>query len=269
MAESGRMPVGGQNGPCASFGALMRAALLGALSMLAIASSLMGLSGKAARATPLGPSASAICERAALVASQRTGVPLEVLRAITLTETGRRGKGGFAPWPWTVNMEGKGIWFDSRAEALAYVKQQYARGARSFDVGCFQINYKWHGKAFGSIEEMFDPLLNAEYAGRHLSDLYREKGNWIDAAGAYHSRTPKFANRYKKRFAALLEGPAKSAAAPVLAVAEPAPAPPARQEAVRPNNFPLLLGGAMAPASLGSLMPATAGQGAARLIGGG
>ena len=260
MAESGRMPIGGQNGPCASPGRKARAILAAALSLLM-------LMAMPARATPLGGDASAICERAALVASQRTGVPLEVLRAITLTETGRRRGGRFSPWPWTVNMEGKGIWFESRAKALAYVKAQFARGARSFDVGCFQINYKWHGKAFGSIEEMFDPLLNAEYAGRHLRELYREKGNWLDAAGAYHSRTPKFANRYKKRFAALLEGPARLAPAPVLAAA--APAAPAPEAAPRVNAFPLLIGSSGAPASLGSLMPASAGLGARRLIGGG
>ncbi len=147
---------------------------------------------------------SAICDAAITHAAQQTGVPTSVLRAITLTETGRRIDGAHKPWPWTVNMEGKGVWFGTREEALAYVKQHFDRGARSFDVGCFQINYRWHGNAFASIEDMFDPRQNAAYAGRFLSDLYRESRSWSKSAGAYHSRTPQYANRYRARFDRIL-----------------------------------------------------------------
>lgn len=145
-----------------------------------------------------------ICDSAAEVAAREFGVPIEVLRAITLTETGRRANGRFEPWPWTVNMEGIGKWFDDVRQAREYVDRHFARGARSFDVGCFQINYKWHGSAFSSIDEMFDPISNARYAARFLSDLYQEFGVWSKAAGAYHSRTPKFAKKYSARFSRIL-----------------------------------------------------------------
>lgn len=146
---------------------------------------------------------SAICEQAAVEASRRSGVPLSVLRAISLTETGRKLEGQFRPWPWTVNMEGAGHWFDTLDEARAYVFKEFKRGARSFDVGCFQINYKWHHEHFSSIDEMFDPIANALYAARFLGELYQEKGDWNAAAGAYHSRTEEFATRYAARFAQL------------------------------------------------------------------
>ena len=146
------------------------------------------------------PGVARICDEAAAAASQAEGTPVNVLRAITRTETGRSGDGGLQPWPWTVNMEGAGRWFDSPDEALAYATANFQRGARSFDVGCFQINYKWHGHAFSSIEEMFDPLTNARYAARFLRDLYQELGDWSAAAGAFHSRTPKYAKRYTARF---------------------------------------------------------------------
>ena len=127
-------------------------------------------------------------------------MPVSVLLAITRTETGRSRNGSTEPWPWTVNMEGTGKWFSTKAEAQNYVNEAYNRGARSFDVGCFQLNYRWHGQNFSSIEQMFDPLENARYAARFLLELYAEKGNWRDAAGAYHSRTPSFATRYIGRF---------------------------------------------------------------------
>ncbi|MEO1551434.1 MAG: lytic transglycosylase domain-containing protein, partial [Pseudomonadota bacterium] len=154
---------------------------------------------------PVHPSPStqdtaAQCARAGAFAARRTGVPIDVLRAISLTETGRNLNGDLQPWPWTVNMEGKGVWFDTRAEALAYAKQHHARGATSFDVGCFQINHRWHGQHFSSIEEMFDPVMGALYAARLLRGLHLEFGSWSKAAGAYHSRTPKFATRYRARF---------------------------------------------------------------------
>ncbi|MFV0474980.1 MAG: lytic transglycosylase domain-containing protein, partial [Pikeienuella sp.] len=111
----------------------------------------------------------AICDAAAGAAPG--GVPAASLRALTRTETGRRVGGALLPWPWTVNMEGEGFWFDTREEALAFVRARHAAGARSFDMGCFQINFRWHGEAFDSLDAMFEPSLNAAYAARFLNEL--------------------------------------------------------------------------------------------------
>ncbi|MEM7546461.1 MAG: lytic transglycosylase domain-containing protein [Pseudomonadota bacterium] len=147
-----------------------------------------------------------ICDHAANNGAESRGVPLKILRALTRTETGRSRGGKLAPWPWTVNMEGEGFWFDTRQEALDFVLARHAAGARSFDVGCFQINYRWHGEGFSSIEAMFDPLENARYAAGFIADLKAEGRDWIAAAGAYHSRTPQFAKKYRDRFSRILAG---------------------------------------------------------------
>lgn len=146
----------------------------------------------------------AMCNVAAVQASQEAGMPSEVLLALTLVETGRSADGKFLPWPWTVNMEGKGYWFDTRAEAVAFVTDAYAKGARSFDVGCFQINHRWHGEAFTSFEQMFDPLDNAKYAAKFMGELYAERASWEWAAGAYHSRNEEFAGKYRARYARIV-----------------------------------------------------------------
>ncbi|MGH1330231.1 MAG: lytic transglycosylase domain-containing protein [Paracoccaceae bacterium] len=201
----------------------------------------------------LSKNAADICESIAAQVSKETGVPQSVLQAISLNETGRKNEGRFRPWPWTVNMEGKGVWFDSYPEALAFAKKEFARGARSFDLGCFQINYKWHHQAFSSIEEMFDPAANARYAAKFLSELYAEKGDWTEAAGAYHSRTPKYANRYSARFAKFRAQFEQSPIAPQLAgniptiIAKP-------ERAARVNTFPFLVAGSTS-AGFGSLVP--------------
>ena len=196
----------------------------------------------------------ALCDLAARRASRDQGVPLDVLRTITRTETGRGGKQGLQPWPWTVNMEGAGKWFQTEDEARAYVFSHFKRGARSFDVGCFQINFKWHGQAFDSIDQMFDPVANAQYAAQFLKKLYAEMGDWSKAAGAYHSRTPTYANRYIARFDRI-----RTDLSPATAVA----ALPSRTRIRRTSTGPMPLASLHTPApliaqgsvSMGSLVP--------------
>lgn len=229
------------------------------------------ISGPAA-ATPSAPPATSgaadpasICEWTASEASRRTGVPVSVLKAISLNETGRKRAGAFRPWPWTVNMEGKGLWFDSAEAALAYALKEHRRGARSFDVGCFQINFKWHGKAFASIEEMFDPMKNALYAARFLGQLHAETGSWNTAAGAYHSRNPEFAQRYQARFERFRTGLAQEddrdiPDIPDIVLAANGGLPGTAGAVVdRANRFPLLQRGS--GAALGSLVPIGNGGG--------
>lgn len=216
---------------------------------------------------------SVICDQVATEASRQTGVPISVLRAISLTETGRKRGGAFRPWPWTVNMEGKGLWFDSQAEARTYVDKEYARGARSFDVGCFQINYKWHGEAFGSIDDMFDPLANALYAARFLQSLYAEKGSWSSAAGAYHSRNAEFADKYQARFDRIRKTLLKESGQDIPDIPDivlvangetDTESLPPLDAVLRINRYPLLQTGTVR--GLGSLVPLSHG-GAASLFG--
>lgn len=198
-------------------------------------------------------STSQICDNAAYRASQESGVPLEVLRAITRTETGRGTNGRLEPWPWTVNMEGKGRWFDTEDEARAYVFQHFKRGARSFDIGCFQINYRWHGQAFSSIDQMFDPLMNARYAAQFIKSLHAETGNWSKAAGKYHSRTPRYSARYRARFDKIRSSLSDQPLPQDQAIRPVSDANTPRAEKTS-NRYPLLQGG-QTHRSPGSLVP--------------
>jgi hypothetical protein len=106
-------------------------------------------------------------------------------------------------------MEGEGRWFDTRDDALAYVRRHQAAGAKSFDIGCLQVNHYWHGDAFESLEAMIEPRVNADYAARYLAALQAETGDWMRAAGFYHSRNPE----PFKRYSALIADAYESAAA--------------------------------------------------------
>lgn len=141
-----------------------------------------------------------VCEWAAAQAAKESGVPVEIMGALTLTETGRRLEGVLRPWAWSVNAAGEGTWFDDPASALTFARDRLAQGKTNFDIGCFQLNYRWHGANFASVEQMFDPLENARYAARFVAGLFAETGSWRQAAGAFHSRTPANAERYLSRF---------------------------------------------------------------------
>lgn len=161
-------------------------ALAGAVMLLALA--------------PPATSRPALCEQAALRAASESGVPADVLLAIALVETGRSIDGRMRPWPWAANAEGRGYWFTSHDDAAAFARQRLEQGRPSFDLGCFQINWRWHGHQFDRPEALLDPLTAARYAAHFLSALHAELGDWEAAAGAYHSRTPYLAKRYRARF---------------------------------------------------------------------
>lgn len=137
-----------------------------------------------------------ICDRAAEGAAKSSGVPVDVLKAITRVEAGRSTEAGFSGWPWTVNQAGDGSFFDSKAAAMDHVQRVIDRGETNIDIGCFQINIRWHSKAFASLEHMFDPDENAIYAASFLQRLHDESGSWEAAIGAYHSRRDEAAEGY-------------------------------------------------------------------------
>lgn len=201
----------------------------------------------AAIGNPIAAASRSTCDLAAEQAAARTSVPFSVLRAVTRNETGRKRNGQTEPWPWTVNMEGEGVWFDTVDQAKAFVFEKFKSGARSFDVGCFQINYKWHGAAFESIEDMFDPTQNALYAARFLAELYNETGDWLEAVGAFHSRTPEYAERYKRKYQTIL-----ASLETTDVTSDQVAAVEVGQDRI--NTFPLLAPGT-AKTAMGSLVP--------------
>lgn len=145
-----------------------------------------------------------VCMNATQKFEEKYQIKEHLLSTIANVETGRwneRHQQKLA-WPWTINAQGKGMFFKTKAEAIREVKRLQKAGIKSIDVGCMQINLAYHPKAFKSIEDAFDPQKNVEYGARFLKSLYKRKGNnWIKAATAYHSSVPKKANIYKKKLA--------------------------------------------------------------------
>jgi hypothetical protein len=154
-----------------------------------------------ASAQDAGLEASRACDAAGAVAERRYDVPAGLLRAIGRVESGRRdpATGQVAPWPWTINAEGRGHLFESRSDALAATQALQRSGVSSIDVGCFQVNLVHHPAAFPTLDDGFEPRSNADYAARFLVSLQVKTGSWEAAVGAYHSATPELGNPYRDR----------------------------------------------------------------------
>jgi hypothetical protein len=181
---------------------------------------------------PLGSSPGMLCRQAVAAAERGVFLPPRLLDAVARVESGRRdpASGAWTPWPWTVDAEGQGSFYDTKAQAIAAVLSMQARGIRSIDVGCMQVNLMHHPDAFASLDAAFDPPTNAAWAAHFLSTLFAQTGNWAKAVGLYHSATPELGADYQRRVQAALtgqDGPAGSPLSNAWAATMGSGAPPA------------------------------------------
>ena len=138
------------------------------------------------------------CDRA--IAAVNRGIPTNLLPAISRVESGRLdpATGRVRAWPWTINVEGVGHFFDSKEQAIAEVSALQAKGVRSIDVGCMQVNLMHHAQAFPTLDAAFEPATNAAYAARFLSSLHQKFNDWNLATAAYHSQDPVRGEEYQR-----------------------------------------------------------------------
>ena len=123
------------------------------------------------------------CEEAMTRAANLSGIPINVLYAVGLTETGQSGILN----PYAMNVDGRPIQSHNLPDALAHFAIERSRGAHFIDIGCMQVNYQWHSAKFHSISDMFDPGQNVRYAAALLKELRTREGNWTLAIARYNA----------------------------------------------------------------------------------
>ena len=161
-----------------------------------------------------------ICLSEARRAEAQHGIPSGLLQSITRVEAGRKTvTGEFMPWAWTLNDAGEGLFFDSREAAMRHLEAAVSAPGHSVDVGCMQVNTKWHMEGFHNLSDMLDPVQNADYAAGFLLDLHEAHQSWDDAVKHYHSSEPAKNVAYHGRVLAELERflAGDDAAAPAIA----------------------------------------------------
>jgi len=132
-----------------------------------------------------------------MVANEK-GVPYQLFYSIALQESGRKFKSDKIPWPWTLNICGKGIYLDTKKEAVHFLGLAIEAGC-SVDVGLFQIHWQTHYKKFTSYSQALEPLINMRVGVKILKNQYRKNQNWLIATGKYHSpNNQMLASKYRK-----------------------------------------------------------------------
>jgi hypothetical protein len=147
-----------------------------------------------------------ICLAEARRAEIQHGIPEGLMQSITRVEAGRKTvTGEYMPWTWTLNDTGEGLFFDTRQAALDYLQVAVNAGDHSVDVGCMQVNTKWHMDGFFNLADMLDPVQNADYAASFLLDLFAAHQSWDGAVKHYHSSDPAKNVQYHSRVLGELE----------------------------------------------------------------
>ena len=137
------------------------------------------------------------------------GIPSALFYAVALAESGKRidGLRAMRPWPWTLNVHGDGHFYPSRRAAVSALHEALTSGRTSVDIGLMQVNWRYHGGAFGRAEEALDPTRNLLVAAAILVACYRSHNDWWVAVGCYHApNDPKRAMRYRERVRGLWAG---------------------------------------------------------------
>lgn len=123
------------------------------------------------------------CEAEILRAAERHKVPVGVLYAVGLTETGREG----SLYAWALNIEGHAVYPRSAQEAVRVFESSRREGKKLIDLGCMQINYYYHSSQFSGVRQMLEPARNVDYAARFLAELKKRHGTWAMAVARYHA----------------------------------------------------------------------------------
>ena len=128
------------------------------------------------------------------------GIPDNLLYAMALQESGRpHAKHKIQVIsPWSVNIEGQSYYFNDKRSAIEFVIKSIKNGKRSIDVGCLQVNLKYHPNAFKTLEKAFDPSTNIDYAAQLLRAKYDKFQDWNKSVAHYHSATPNLGDKYHK-----------------------------------------------------------------------
>ena len=134
-------------------------------------------------AAPAGAPPLGACEQEMARAAQVENIPLSVLYSVGLTETGQRGR----LQPYAMNVDGAAVASGSLPEALRRFHEARAKGAKFIDIGCMQINHRFHAAHFESLEAMFDARRNVAYAAHFLRELRAREPSWTLAVARYNA----------------------------------------------------------------------------------
>jgi len=141
-------------------------------------------------------------------------VPADLLYAMALAESGRTFRESHAhnlgtaetsgedrqPWPWALNVCGRGAFFRDRRAAFRAVLLAMAQRCESIDIGLMQVNWRYHHHRLIHPWRALDPYTNLEAAADIFRECYDRLRDWWASVGCYHTPSnEQHATRYRER----------------------------------------------------------------------
>lgn len=136
------------------------------------------------------------------VIAKEYGIPHTVFYAVALAESAFQVDQDdvYRPWPWTLNVAGRGYFFDSRLAAWQALTGWLRKGQRSIDIGLMQVNWRYHQERLGTTWQALDPYHNLRVGAAILQECYKTRQDWWSSVGCYHSpANSDRADRYRRR----------------------------------------------------------------------
>ena len=145
-----------------------------------------------------------LCEYLAKDAEKKYGLPENILLSISRVESGyQKVDGVIRAWPWTLNAGGDSSYFQTKEDALRSLDERIKKGVTNIDIGCMQLNFRWHKDFFNNLSDMINPINNVDYAARFLNKLHQRHRSWEKAVKYYHSSKSKFNVKYYRKVKAV------------------------------------------------------------------
>ena len=143
----------------------------------------------------------------------RFDIPAAILYAVALTESGTQipALSARRPWPWTLNIAGKGFYFPTRHAAWQVLDARLAAGETRIDIGLMQVNWHYHQRRLENSWLALAPDHNLAVAAEILRRCYAERGDWWAGVGCYHApnnatRATRYLERVRAAWQSVTEG---------------------------------------------------------------
>src|SRR3546814_26224 len=124
------------------------------------------------------------CSKLIADTENRRQIPRGLLMAIAVTESGMNG----IPNPHAMNIAGKTYHARDLEDMAQVISNNWTRGVRSIDVGCMQINLKFHGEKFSRLTDLLHSPTNVDYGASYLIKLAIDRGSWREGVMDYHNK---------------------------------------------------------------------------------
>lgn len=137
-----------------------------------------------------------------VITAELHGIPdPTLLYAIAMQESGRfdRKIGRLKPWPWALNVEGQGYFYDDMTDVWDALASFLREEPRHIGIGLVQVTWPFNADILWDPYTALDPATNLVLGARILRGCYERLGDWWQAVGCYHSPTAEIAEAYRDR----------------------------------------------------------------------